>query len=59
MKDHIKEVKENTAEIERMTKEIEDTDVLDMSKEGVHVEKVSVSKTVNSIKKSLLRLVNG
>lgn len=52
MKENMKEVKENIAEIERMTKEIENTDIFDLSDEGVKVEKLSISDSVKSIKKS-------
>jgi hypothetical protein len=52
MKENLKEIKENIAEIDRMTKEIENTDILDLSNEGVHIEKKSVSDTINAIKKS-------
>lgn len=38
MKERIKDVIKNTAEIERMTREIENNDVLDLSKEGVYIE---------------------
>lgn len=52
MKENLKEIKENIAEIERMTKEIADTDILDLSNEGVEVEVLSVSDSVKSVKKS-------
>jgi len=52
MKENLKEIKENIAEIERMTKEIENTDVLDLSHEGVKVEKLSISESIKTIKKS-------
>lgn len=54
MKEKMKEIKENIAEIERMTKEIADTDILDLSNEGVEVEVLSVSDSVKSVKKSFL-----
>ncbi len=54
MKENMNEVVKNTEEMERLTKEIEDTDVLDLCDEGVKIEKLSISDSVNTIKKSFL-----
>ena len=53
MKERIKDVIKNTAEIERMTREIENNDVLDLSKEGVYIE-----FTEKSVKKSYLEQID-
>lgn len=52
MRKKMKQIEKNIKEIERMTKEIENTDIFDLSNEGVKVEKLTVSESVKTIKKS-------
>lgn len=55
MKKGLKKIMADIEEMERKTKELENTDVLDLSKEGVYIElrDKTPSERVNEIKKSL------